>query len=64
MGSIAMASERIRRQIERLLDEADQAVTKRDWPTVRECAHDILNLEPENREATIFLADREYALSQ
>ena len=33
-----MASERIQRQIERLLDQADEAVARYDWEAVRNSA--------------------------
>ena len=42
-----MASERSRRRIERLLDEADDAVTQLDWETVSARVTAVLALEPE-----------------
>ena len=43
-----MASNRLQRQIERLLDEAEQALTDRDWDVVRLRARDVLAFDPEN----------------
>ena len=57
-----MASERLRRHIERLLDEADEAPAHRDWDVVRERAQDIISIEPENGEGAAFLAAAERAL--
>ena len=37
-----MLSERMQRQIDRLLDEAEEAVARRDWPAVRESAEAVL----------------------
>ena len=41
-----MASERVLRNIERILDEVDQAVSLDDWATVRQCAQRVLALDP------------------
>ena len=43
-----MASERAKRRIERLLDEADEAVVHLDWDTVRARAQAVLAFDPEN----------------
>ncbi len=59
----APVSDRMRRQIERLLDEADEAIRQRDWSRVRECADDVLALEPKNDDARGFLAAAERALA-
>ena len=55
-----MASERLQRQIARLLDEAELAIAQRDWATVRERAQDVVSIDPENSEGQAFLdaADR------
>ena len=45
-----MASERIQRQIDSLLDEADQAVANEDWPTVASRARAVLRMDPENSD--------------
>ena len=57
-----MASDRIQRNIERLLDAVDEAIAQRDWGAVRDCAQDILALDPENCEALAFLAAADRAL--
>ena len=51
-----MPSERVQRQIDRLLEEAEEAVVQRNWTAVLECAQDILALDPENSDASSFLA--------
>ena len=45
-----MANERLQRHIERLLDEADQAIIQRQWDVVREGAQDILAIDPESSD--------------
>ncbi len=50
-----MTSERIQRQIDRLLDEAEEALSRRDWDAVRDCASDVLALDPGNQDATAFV---------
>ena len=45
-----MASERIQRHIDNLLDEADQAVAYEDWPTVASRARAVLRMDPENSD--------------
>jgi len=61
-----MPSERTQRQIDRLLDEAEQAIASRDWTLVGQYAQDILRLDPENEDARNFLAaaEREPAQGQ
>ena len=46
-----MASERIQRRIELLLDEADQAVAISDWELVLDRAKNVLAFDPENQDA-------------
>ncbi len=50
-----MPSERIQRQIDRLLDEAEAALGRREWPRVLELSQDALALDPENADARSFL---------
>ena len=57
-----MASDRIQRRIERLLDEVDAAFAERKWPDVQASAQDVLRLDPENREALTFLSAAQQAL--
>jgi len=60
-----MASERLQRQIERLLDEADQAITNEDWSMVASRARAVLRIDPENSDALSYLAiaERDQGLS-
>lgn len=57
-----MASERLQRQIDRLLDEAELAIAQRDWASVRERALDVVAIDPENQERQDFLAAANSAL--
>jgi class 3 adenylate cyclase len=50
-----MPSERIQRQIDRLLDEAEAALTRLDWDGLRAQANAVLALDPENADARTFL---------
>jgi tetratricopeptide (TPR) repeat protein len=54
-----MPRERVQRQIDRLLDEAEQAIAARDWARVRDCAQDALRFDPANEDALAFLAAAE-----
>ena len=51
-----MASERIQRQIDRLLDEAEEAVTRSDWAVAEDRARNVLALDPENADALTYVA--------
>ena len=51
-----MASDRIQRQIDRLLDEADEDAARQDWKIVRARAQHVLTFDPENREGQAFLS--------
>ncbi|GEM_PF-3441560 len=55
-----MPSERIQRQLDRLLGEADVALREHNWTVVRERARTALTLDPDNRDAAgyITVADR------
>ena len=46
-----MASERIQRRIDSLLDEADQAIANEDWPTVASRVRSVLAIDPANSDA-------------
>jgi len=50
-----MPSERVQRQIDRLLDATEAALVERDWERVRALAGDVLRLDPDNRDARSFL---------
>ena len=54
-----MASERIQRRIETLLDEADEAVANSDWTVVRDRAQNVLRFDPKNQDALSYLAAAE-----
>ena len=54
-----MASERIQRRIDSLLDEADQAIADEDWTTVASRARSVLRLDADNSDALAYLAAAE-----
>ena len=58
-----MASERVQRRIDILLDEADQAIAQSDWSVVRDRAQNVLALDPNNGDAATFLATADRALA-
>ena len=58
-----MASERFQRRIDRLLDEADEAISQFDWERVRQCAQAVLAIDPGNSDGLTFLATVERALA-
>ena len=58
-----MASERLKRRIDGLLDEVEAAVSQLDWLVVRDRTQAVLALDPENADAATFLAAAERALS-
>ena len=58
-----MHSDRIQRQIERFLDEAEAAAAESDWTRVRDRAQNALSLDPENHDATTYLGAAERALA-
>ncbi len=57
-----MASERRQQRIERLLDEAEEAVTNEDWSTVASRARSVLAFDPENADALDLIAATERVL--
>ena len=57
-----MVSERIQRQIDRLLDQAEEAITHEDWPIVGSRARSVLAIDPANGDAMAYLAAAERAL--
>ena len=50
-----MVSERSKRRIERLLDEADEGVSQLDWELVRNRAQAVLAFDPDNSDAADLL---------
>ena len=57
-----MASERVQRQIDRLLDEAEEASVQENWDLVLRRAKHALTFDPDNPDAKQFLAAAERAL--
>ena len=57
-----MASERVQRRIERLLDQVEEAMDRLDWESVRDCAKVVLGLDSANSDALAFLASVEQVL--
>ncbi len=57
-----VATERIQRRIESLLDEADAALVEGDWPTVLDRSEKVLALDPDNADARTFSAAAERSL--
>ncbi len=57
-----VTSERVQRQIDRLLDEAEAAVVGRDWRKVHQSASDALTLDPDNGDARALVAAAERGL--
>src|SRR5437870_38110 len=51
-----MTSERFLQRIERLLEQADDALDRLDWDEVRARAEAVLRLDPENADAKALLA--------
>ncbi len=49
-----MASERVQRRIDALLDEAEGAFAARDWARLAAVADDALKLDPSNADAATF----------
>ena len=58
-----MATERLQRRINSLLDEADDAIAKSDWDLVRDRAQNVLTLDPDNPDAQALVAAADRALS-
>ena len=59
-----MATDRTQRQIDRLLDAAEEAFAETDWDRVRDTAGQALLLDPENQDAINFLGAAERALGR
>ena len=53
-----MTSERVRRQIDRMLDDVEEAAERRDWPLVLERSRMIFADDPENEDASAFATSR------
>ncbi|MFQ6028925.1 MAG: serine/threonine-protein kinase PknK, partial [Dehalococcoidia bacterium] len=59
-----MASERMQRQIDRLLDEAEDAAAQRDWQVVLDRAEHVLTFDPNNVDGIAFLGAAQRALGE
>jgi len=57
-----MASERIQRQIDHLLDEAEAAINDRSWNLARDHAQSVLAIDPNNTDALTYIAAADRAL--
>ena len=57
-----MTSERVQRQVDRLLDEAEEAVSQLNWSVVHDRAKAVLAFDPDDLDARAFLAAAERAL--
>ena len=57
-----MTSERVQRQIDRFLDEAEQAVTDGSWQLVIDTVQKVLAFDTSNTDGLAFLAAAERAL--
>ncbi len=53
---MADLSERVQRQIDRLLDQCEEAISKQDWETARGLAGSVLRMDAANRDALAYLA--------
>src|SRR5438128_1920420 len=62
-GRCRILSERIQRQVDRLLDEAEAAIGRSDWAVVRDRAQNVLALDPDNADATALAAAADRALA-
>ena len=58
-----MASDRLQRRLERLLDEAEEAITQLVWRVVHDRAQAVLAIDPDNSDGLAFLATANRALA-
>jgi len=59
-----MPSERIQRQLDRLLDEAEHCLSGQDWPALANLARQVLLLDAGNEDAQLFLSTAEGMLKE
>ncbi len=50
-----MATERLQRRVDRLLDQAEEAMDQLNWDAVRQYAQAVLSLDSDNTEALAYL---------
>ena len=58
-----MATERIQKRIDRLLDQIEQEADQQNWQRVRELSGEVLEFAPDNADATTFFAVAERRIS-
>ncbi len=58
-----MASERIQRRVERLLDQIEQEADQQNWQRALDLAKEVLRFAPDNTDAKTFIAVAEETLS-
>ncbi len=56
-----MATERLRRRVEQLLDEAEEAISQHNWEVVRGHAQSVLALDPANADGLALIEAAERA---
>ena len=59
-----MVSDRIQRQIDRLLDQAEEAMGRLEWEVVRQRSRAVLSLHPDHADALTYLAAAAKALGE
>ena len=59
-----MASDRVQRRLDRLLDQIDEAEAQGNWESVRSLALDVLEFDGENSEASAYLRVAERRLAE
>ena len=57
-----MASDRVQRQLDRLLNEAEEAIANDDWTTVSSRAKAVLAINPDDKDGQAYLTASERAL--
>ncbi len=57
-----MATERLQRRIEQLLDEAEDAISRHDWAIVHDRAQSVLAIDPDHDDGQALLAVAERGL--
>ena len=57
-----MPSERVQRQIDRLLDQAEEAIERADWNTVIQHSNSVQAIDPDNEDAFTYLEAAERSL--
>ena len=58
-----MASERIQRRVERLLDQIEEEADQQNWQRALDLAKEVLRFAPDSADAKTFIAVAEETLS-